>query len=431
MGREEAQEILQRAISLSAAEHVEAWLQGFILAATRYANNAITQNLAKSDAVLRVRVAFGQRVGEAQVNQFDEASLRRAVERAEEMARQAAPDHEYLPPPEPPSTYPEVEAFDEETAQLTPEERAAPIRALAKRCRPAGLRAAGSFSNEASFTAVANSKGLYAYHRRTLARFAVTIMTEDSSGKAEAVHTAVRHLQPEVLEERAREKAEASRRPRDLEPGEYPVILEPPAVAELLAFMVGSMDAKAAHEGRSPFAGQEGQVLLDEKFTLRSQPDFPHCPGFPFAESGLPAPRVEWFRQGRLETLIYNRYWAQRMGRPFTGWPSNLILEPGEQSLEALIADAERGLWVSRFWYVRFIDPMRLLLTGMTRDGLFWVEGGKVRYGVKNLRFNDSPLRAFARIEALGRAQWVDEYGHQWVPALRLERFHFDSKTTF
>jgi predicted Zn-dependent protease len=193
--------------------------------------------------------------------------------------------------------------------------------------------------------------------------------------------------------------------------------------------MAWSMDAKAADEGRSAFSGKEGNAVGNALITLQSLPTHPECPAEPFFEDGMPTPDVTWIENGVLKTLIYSRYWAQKQGKPFTGYPSNLILRGGSHTLQDLIAQVDDGLLITRFWYIRYVDPMQLLLTGMTRDGVYRIQGGKVTHAVKNLRFNESPLVVMQNVRLLGTPQRVE--GSMLAPPMVVENFTFSSTTTF
>lgn len=428
MNEKEAREVCEKTLSLSTAEHVQVNLHETIEAATRYANNEITQNVAKRQTTLRVTCAFGNKVGRCSTTRLDPESLHDAVRRAEEMARAAEPDTEFLPPPEP-ATYRAVPAYADSTAYATPEDRARVIRQVIAEANARHLKTAGSLSTRWSTVVVANNRGLFAYHTGTQASLVCTMMAEDSSGWAEQSHEDLHHLSAEAVAQRAAHKAEMARHPQEVPPGDYTVVLEPAALAELLAYMVWSMDAKAADEGRSPFTGKEGTAIAHEQVTLQSLPTHPECPSLPFFDDGMPAPDVSWIERGVLKTLVYSRFWAQKQGKPFTGFPTNLILQGGQHSLEELIAQVEDGLLITRFWYIRYVDPMQLLLTGMTRDGVYRIQDGQVSHAVKNLRFNESPLVVLQNVRLLGIPQRVE--GSFLVPSAVVDGFTFSSTTTF
>jgi predicted Zn-dependent protease len=430
MTESEARSTLDRALRYSTADHTELVLSGGVDASTRFANNTITQNIAKTDARLLVKSAFDNRVGSVRVNRFDDDSLRNAVLRAEEIARLSAPDTEYIPPP-PPQQYTAVEAWDEATAAATPEERAAVVRAGIERAEKAGLNSAGSYATDGQFTAVGNSRGLFGYHRQTGARYVCTAMTGDSSGWAKATGWSAAQVDGPAAAQRAVDKAKLASPPQTIQPGRYTVILEPAAVADMLAFLNYTMDAKAADEGTSAFSGKLGQRIAGDSITVSSNPAHPSCAASPFFEDGMAVPATNWVESGVVKNLGTSRYWSEKTGRSFTGRPTNLIMEGGNSSLEQMVAETEEGILVTRFWYIRFVDPMRLLLTGMTRDGLFHVRDGKIVSGLKNLRFNESPLTMLANSVAIGQPVFLSGYVNAYVPPLKVQDFTFSSGTEF
>lgn len=421
---------IEIALSSSKGDHTEVSLILSKQGATRFANNAITQNQESEKVELLVRVAFGNKVGSASTNILDEGSIVEVVGRAEEIARSAEPDTEYLPPPGP-QDYPQVRCFSEETELFHPMKRAEAIRSSIDMCESEGLIAAGSYINGSTEIFLANSSGLRANHKETIARFVITAISPDSSGWAESVDFDVSRIDPLSTARIAIDKAKASRYPKEIEPKSYEVVLEPAALAEIGAFLIFSMDAKAAHEGRSPFTGKEGERIGSELVTIRSDPSDPRCPSAPFLSDGMPAPKIFWIRDGVLENLFYSRFWAQKTGHPFTGRPTNLIMEGQGKSIEEMISSTDDGLLITRFWYIRFVEEMRLLLTGMTRDGVFRIEGGRITHSVKNMRFNESVLDLLMRVEATGIPRRTGEYIPSLVPAVKLSSFTFTSTTTF
>lgn len=422
--------LLEKALAYSQAEHAEVSYQEAREASTRFANNAITQNVAKRNGALTVKAAFGQQTGQATVTDLSEDGIRNCVAQAEAIARASQPDTEYLPPPGP-QAYPAVRSYDERVARATPDDRAAGIRQATAEAERRGLQSAGSLATNAYQYALANSAGLYHEQLLSSTQFVCTAMSGDSSGWAQSGGYRWEHVTPGENAARAGEKALVGREPQDLPPGEYTVILEPAAVGDFFGFLAWTMDAKAAHEGRSAFTGKEGERIGVPGISLRSQPDHAEVPTRAFAEDGLRAPATTWIEDGVLQTLSYDRFWAERSGHAFTGRAQNLVMGGGEQSLEELIGSVERGVLVTRFWYIRFVDPMKLLLTGMTRDGVFLIEDGKVSRGLRNMRFNESPLRCLERVSALGRNESAGRYEFCYVPALRIEQFRFTSGTAF
>jgi len=350
------------------------------------------------------------------------------VTRAEQIAMHAEPDTEYLPPVGP-SEYVETPAYDEATATATPQTRAEVVQASAEFCDQQGLQLAGHFETGWDFRAIANSQGVMGYHRRSTVDYTNTVMTSSSSGWAESTGEKLSQVHPMQAVEVAAQKATAGQHPREIPPGKYTVVMEPVAVANLLSYMFYSMDAKTAHEGRSAFTGKEGEQIGTKEVNIHSQPHHPHCPASPFFSNGIPTMDVNWIQNGVLENLSYSRYWAQHTGHRYTGFATNFIMDGTEASLNDLIASVDKGLLITRFWYIRFVDSMKLLLTGMTRDGLFWIEDGAIQYGVKNLRFNESPLNVIANIEMPGTPVRVD--CSTYVPPLKVKEFNFTSGTSF
>lgn len=428
--QEAAQALVEKVLSLCAADQAEATCRGFSRGATRYANNAITQNLAKTDASVSVKVAFGQRAGSAATNDFSDRGLEELVRRAESIARHSEPDPELMPPL-PPQTYLSPQAYCPETVSLSPMDRAEAIRSAAAVCDRQGLKAAGSFTTEARFDALGNSTGLRAYHRATSARFLCTALAGDSSGWAESASHDIGRISPAGAAERAAAKALAARNPVTLEPRPYTVILEPAAVAELLQFLAYTLDAKAADEGTTAFSGLEGTRIGSDLVTLESDPADPRCPAWPYHSDGGTASPVTWIDHGTLKTLSYSRYWAGQKGYPYNGRPGNLLLRGTDTPLEDLVAGVEDGLLVTRFWYIRFVEPKTLLLTGMTRDGLFRIEKGRVTRGLTHFRFNESPLKVLVNVEAVGTPALCLEGTPTLAPPVVVTDFNFSSGTTF
>jgi len=428
MTENEAKKILDHVLSYAKADNTEVSLSGSENASTRFSNNAITQNIAKGNLTLDVRSAWDNKVGSASTNRFDDESLRDVLARSEKIARLSEPDPEYMPPLEP-QTYPAIESYFDQTAEFTPTNRAKTIKHAIDHCVKEDLRSAGSFANGFSFSSVANSKGLFAYHKSSYSIFSNTVMTDDSSGWAESCSHDIKKINSLEATEIAMQKAKASRNPKEVPPKNYTVVLEPTALRDILFYMAYSMDAKAAHEGRNAFHGKENQKIGAENITIRSQPDHPDCPARPFLEDGMSAPDVTWIENGVVSNLAYSRYWAKETGHAVTGYPTNLIMEGGEHTLEDLINSVDKGILVTRFWYIRFVDPMKLLLTGMTRDGLFWIENGEIKHGIKNMRFNESPFNLLKNAQMLGRQKQVGL--SSLVPSIKVSNFTFSSGTKF
>ena len=428
MRQTEVEQIFEQVLSYQNSDHLQLSLTGTELANTRFANNTITQNTVQKDNGLSVIASFGQKVGQASTNRLQADGLKEVVSRAEKIAQSAAEDSEYLPPVST-QTYAKVSAYDHQTAMTSPQARAEKVQLAIQQCEPKGLKLAGHYSTGWNFRSIANSNGLLAYHRQSYASYTNTVMSNTSSGWAETVGENLDLIHPLRAVEIASQKATASQSPKDITPGKYKVILEPSAVASILGPMFYSLDARSAHEGRSAFSDKEGTQIGQSAVDLYSQSNHPACPNAPFFFNGLPIEKTHWIKAGILENLAYNRFWANQTSHRHTGSPTNMIMDGDHNTLEQMITDVERGLLVTRFWYVRFVDPMTLLLTGMTRDGLFWIENGQIQYGVKNLRFNESPLNVLANIEMMGQPQRAS--GSTYIPPIMVNNFNFTSGTAF
>ncbi|MBM3216884.1 TldD/PmbA family protein [Candidatus Poribacteria bacterium] len=420
-------QVLERAIASSPAEHTVASVGIEERASTRFANNAITQNVSVREHYLSVTAAFGNRSGVASGTDLSDDGIRRLVDKAAEIARSSEPDPEYMPPAEP-AVYPEPPGHAESTRSCTPDSAAETIVGAVGAARQSGVRLAGSFSRDYGRSALMNSRGLYVENESTWARYVNTAVADDSSGWATRGARDIRDIDVPKATRAAIDKATFGAEPREVPAGEYTVILEPDATADFLGCLYWSLDAKAAHEGRTALSGKEGQQIAASNVTISSLPTHPLCGRSRSVEGGVPATDVHWIENGTLKNLRYSRYWAARCGHDVTQ-PVNFVMAGGTTSLDEMIRSTERGILVTRFWYIRMVDPMKLLLTGMTRDGLFWIEGGEVRHGIRNLRFNESPLRVLNAIESMSPAACVGS--PEVVPAIKVRDFRFTSGTSF
>jgi predicted Zn-dependent protease len=392
----------------------------------------------------------GGKSGSMRTDEIDDSSLRDAVARSEAVMASARPDPEQVEGLGP-QDYPPIPGFDESTAVAGPIRRRDGVKAALDRARGRGLNASGFFENHARWAAIANKKGNFGFHRSTSAEYSTTMRTADGTGSGYASFTSPRlsEIDAAALAERAATKAEASARPRDLPPGRYTVILEPAAVADLLGFLTFSLNARAADEGRSflskPGGGNRlGEKLFADGVTLRSNPFDPRNPGMPWAgggfgfggfggggASGLPARKTTWIENGVVKSLVVDRYWATKTKVEPVPLSGGLMLEGSNKSLDDLIAETERGLLVTRFWYLRSVNPVNVTVTGLTRDGVWLVEKGKVVHPVNNFRFNDSPANLLKNLEATSVAVRTggSEFSSMIAPAIRARDFHFTSKS--
>lgn len=437
---EEARVLARRALALSTADEARINLTSGLESNTRFAGNQITTSGDAENASLSVSSAFGRRVGSATTNRFDDESLRRVVETSERLARLAPEDPEYLGQLGAQQYAEARHPWFEATSGLDPEARAAAVLEVTRLAQERGLVSTGYLPMRAGSQAVATSRGLFAYARATGTAFTTTVRTPDGTGSGWAGTGAFDWSDVDVrrLAERAVEKAERSRNPQPIEPGRMTVILEPQAVGSLVGFLLGQMTARAADEGRSFFSrpgggNRIGERILDERVTLHTDPASPQLFSAPFDTEGLPNRRMVWVERGTLRNLVYDRYWGQHSGVAPTGFPSGFMMEGGDATLEQMIAGTERGLLVTRFWYMRPVDPRTILYTGLTRDGTFLIRNGRVTRPVRNLRWNESPIHVLNNIETMGRPERVlaGESGDVGpavvVPPLRVRDFNFTS----
>ncbi len=406
---------------------------------TRFAVNQVSTGGDNYDTAVAVTAYVGRRTGTSTTNQLDDSSLRQAVQTAERLARLAPEDPEFLPELDAQQHEP-GRAWSDATASLDPQGRADAVRAITAPATAAGLVSTGYLDTRAGATAVANTKGLFAYARSTAAVLTTTVRTADGSGSgwAGASHHDWSQIDAASLGARAAEKARASRSPVAVEPGRYTVVFEPTAVGNLVQFIATALGARAADEGRSFFSrpgggNKIGSKVVDERVTIISDPFDPDIAGAPFTGEGSPTRRSVWIDKGVVTNLNYDRYWAQKKGVTPTASGGSIRMSGGTSTMEEMIASTPRGLLVTRFWYLRPVDQRTILYTGLTRDGTFLIESGKITRAVKNLRFNDSPVFMLNNLEMLGQPVRVSasEDGGPgqavMVPPLKVRDFNFTS----
>jgi predicted Zn-dependent protease len=394
--------------------------------ATRFGENAILQSSGGEEEFLRLEVAYGRRHGSSIVNRTDKAAVGRLVDRAEEIAASSPEDPEYLPPPGP-QAYPGVPPrWFESTARLSPVEAAGTIREAVKAARDAGYRSSGLFEAGAGARALATSAGLFAFDRSSSVGYSTTLHGPAGSGYAGRDTEEADRLEARSVTRSALETARAAQNPQGIEPGDYTVVFEPQAVADLLSFLFWNLDARDADEGTTAFAGRLGEAMFSETVRLATRIDDPELPAPPYGQDGLPMRETVWVERGVVRRLRHDRYWAERKGTEPDPGLYPLFMDGEDRPLADLVAQVERGLLVKRLWYIRYVDRRELLLTGLTRDGLFRIEGGRVAGPVQNLRFNESPVVFLRNAAALSRSERV---GPVKVPGVLSERFTFSSGT--
>lgn len=428
--KDEARQILEKALSYSSADTCEVNLTGSNSGNIRYARNTVSTAGAQSNQQLVVQSSFGLRVGTATIDEFDDASLQKVVKRAEELAKLSPENPEFMEPLGP-QQYAESNQYFQSTADISPEYRAKVASSSIDPASSKDVTAAGFLEDSADFSAMMNSNGLFAYEQSSSLDFTVTMRTNDGTGSGWVTRDVndVNQFDGAEASAIAIDKALQSRQAKAIEPGKYTVILEPAASVQLLNNMFGSFNARTADEGRS-FMSKEGggtklgEKIVDERVNLYSDPQNSLVPGSTWNQNGLPVKKMDWLKDGVVSNLFYSRYWAKEKGVDPVPFPSNGIMEGGDASLEDLIKDTKKGIIVTRLWYIRTVDPQTLLYTGLTRDGTFYVENGKIKHPIKNFRFNESPIIMLNNLEELGQQVRING---NLIPYMKVRDFTFTS----
>ncbi len=435
--------LAERILKLSDADETEVEIEAGADALTRFANNTIHQNVAEQSLNVSVRTVFDGRTARATTNKTDDESLRRVVAASATLARSQPKNPDLLPMPGK-QKYAKVERYFASTAAATPVDRAHAVARVCAHAAKNSLTSAGILSTGASAMALANSRGLWAMHRQTRAEFSVTMMDNDSSGWAKANSPDLRSLDPEALAASASQKATASRNPREVEPGRWTVILEPAAVLDLVGFLFYDFAGTAVLDQRSCFNKRMGKKLMGENVTIRDDVTHPLQSGPPFDGEGLPKQKVLLVDRGVPKNLVYARSTAKKMKAKPTGHglplpneageaPFNLVFDGGKSSIDEMVASTDHGILLTRLWYIREVEPYEKVLTGMTRDGSFLVENGRIVSGIRNFRFNQGILEMLSNVEQMSPAVRAagEESFEMVVPAMKVRNFHFSEVTKF
>lgn len=433
--REEFRFLADLVLTRSSGDHTMVELLDLHSGTTRFANNQVVQNVDTRRGTLSVTVAFGRRHGTASTTDFTAGSVQETLRRAERIARVSPDDPEYLPPPGP-QPFVARETARPETEATGPARRLEYANEAIGQCRMENLMAAGIVSSSVSSVGIAANNGLFGCETRTDARFSLTVQAGEATGWNAAAHRSIDHLKIQERTLAAIQKAKRGREPRELPPGQYPVVLEPAAVAGLWTWLLWSLDAKSYQKGTSPFAGKLRERMVDRRLTLANAPGHADLLGVGFTAYGLPSGPSTWIDHGVLTQLAYDRFTAQAQGVqviPTLEAPVLSVHGAACGTVQDLVKRTDRAILVTNFWYIRSVNPTNLTLTGMTRDGTFLVEKGEIVSAIKNFRFHDSPLRAFRQIDA-----WTTpmeavtaETGKMLAPAMVLPEFHFSSVTRF
>ena len=465
---EQAGDIFERIKKFSSADEVEVLFSGGNFALTRFANNTIHQNVAEENHVVSVRTVYGGRTARATTNRLDDESLRQVVRSSEALARVQHPDPDLLPMPtveeatgyrktgKSPSVATVPSRHFESTATITPELRAEGVRKIVEVADRHRLTTAGVYSIGESFEGIFNSRGLSQWHPQTSAEVSITMLAADSSGWQKANSPDMAMLDPLRLAGVSAQKAVDSLNPKEIEAGKFTVILEPAAVLDIVGFMFWDYSGMAILDQRSFLTGRIGTQLFGKNITIMDDVAHPLQAGSPFDGEGMLRKRVSLVENGVVKRVVYARGTAERMkksehkdsvgpidatGHGFSlpnemgEMPLNIVIAPdGEtQSVEQMIASTERGILVTRLWYIREVEPFEKMLTGMTRDGTFYVENGKVRGGIRNFRFNESLIHMLSNVEAMSTPVRAcgEESFDMVVPAMKVKDFNFTEVTKF
>jgi PmbA protein len=453
-------DIFERVRKHSKADETELIVSGAKSSLTRFANNTITQNVSEENYVLSVRVNLDGKTARATTNKFDDDSIRRVVDSATALARVQEPDSDLMP-------LPDKSAFDGdgpavarayfETATIDARQRAEGVAQMVGVAKKHNLTAAGTYATSESVEAILNSKGLSAYHTQTSSEASITMIAADSSGWQKATYPDVRELDARRLAEIAAEKAIASKHPKELPPGKYTVILEPAAVLDLVGFMFWDWGGQAILDERSFLNNRIGEKLFGENITITDDVYHPLQTGTPFDGEGVRRQRVPLVENGVVKRLVFARGTADKVKRSEyaekvgpvepTGhgfpipneigeMPSNIVFSSSAEhakTVDQMVASTERGILVTRLWYIREVDPYEKMLTGMTRDGTFLIENGRLQNGLLNFRFNQSLIQMLSNVDAMSEAVRAsgEESFDMVVPAMKVRDFNFTEVTKF
>jgi len=447
LGETRIKKITNAILTRSSADQTEVVILAGDDALTRFANSTIHQNVAETNTRVRIRVILGSQVGVATTNNLDEEALVQTLENAMAIAR-LLPENPYFKSLPGPQTLPKVTAFSEATAGCTPEDRAKKAGLICMKAHSDGIVASGALSTSTLEIGVENSLGTYAYFPTTYADINTVIMSDTSAGYASALALDINDLNFEAIGAEAVNKCLRSKDPHPLDPGTYTVILEPYAVQDFIQMMsYTGFSALAMQESRSFMKGKIGQQIVDPRISVWDDGQDPAGIPLPFDFEGVPKHRVDLIEKGIARGVVYDSYHAgKEEGKTSTGHalpapnsfgplPINLFLAPGSSTLEDMIQSTKRGVYVTRFHYTRPVEPTKVVITGMTRDGTFLIENGEIAYPVKNLRFTQSYLEALNTVEMIGKESrllaGLASIARDSVPTLKLGAFTFTGATEF
>jgi len=433
---EEALDIIESIVANSQSDGVFVNLNAMESALSRFSGNQMTQNLSKNRFSFSITSHFGQKSASAGNTGVEPDAIQATLRRSEELARLVPDDPEWLPLLEPQQYDQNRAAFDNKTANSSPLERGQIIQKVCSQCDRSRVEGSGTLSNSASLLAIGSSTGLRGYSQNTRADFSMTSKYRNGSSWSNRTSFALADLPIENITEQVITRSIVSADPQEIAPGSYSVVLEPAAFVDLLPWVIYNLDARSADEGRSfmsrldsegkPNGNFIGESLFSPIVQVAREPSHPLLQLANFSEDGLPRHTLDIISSGIPQTLGYSRYWATKQKKDPTGSLFPLVMRGSSKTVQDLIAQTERGIFISRAWYVRSVNPRTLEVTGMTRDGTFWIENGKIAYPIKNLRFNQELPTMLKDIEDVSRAE---RFGNSVVPGVKIKNFHFSSVT--
>jgi len=437
LNESESKKILSKVKEYSKADSFETALYGFNNSNLRFALNSISTDGFSDGLNLRITSSFGKKSGSVSINKIDNDSIKKAVGESEAIAKLSPDNQEFMPPLEE-QKYSEAKNYSKSTENLDFSSRASLISKFFEETANQPINSSGYWEDESSFYSILNSNGLSAYNKSTLASFSATIRTLEGNGSSRVQNQYIDYNRFDIsaLSRKVLKKSLDSVNPKELPPGRYTVILEPAASADLIANLIRFMDARDADEGRSYFSKSEGgnrvgEKLVNEKVNIYSDPYDEKCPSLPFTSDGYPRSKTVWFENGVLKNLSRSRYWAEKTKQDIVPGHSNILMDGTQKTIDDLIATTEKGILVTRFWYIRTVDPQTILLTGLTRDGLFEIRDGKIANPIKNFRFNESPVNMLNNVVEIGKQE--NGVGSEtdtlqiFVPSLKVNEFNFSS----
>ena len=428
---QQSKQLIDKIVSYSKADEISVTINGSREGNIRFARNTVSTSGEANDLAISITSVFGKRSGTTTTNELEDALLKDAVQQSEEVA-QLAPENPEFMPGLGPQQYEKALNYSEKTAGIDQDFRVDAVLASIQECSRKKMTAAGFLQDTTGFIAFGNNKGLFGYNRYTNGAFSVTAKTEDEKGSGYGVQyfTDAKQLNTKQVTSTGTKKAEASREAKEMKAEKYTVILEPQAAWDLISLMMQTMDARTADEGRNFFGkrgtgNRIGDQLFNEKVTIWSDPLSEENPGTPFGNDGLPRKKTIWVENGVLKNLSYSRYWAeQKKKEPLAPAAGSFYMQGSDKSLDDLIKGTDKGILVTRFWYIRAVDPQTLVFTGLTRDGTFYIENGAIKHAIKNFRFNESPAQMLYNLDDVGKPVRIS---NAMVPPMRIKNFTFTS----